>query len=88
MNDETQMITKETTTKETTKVPGDCKDDVTHKSESGILSISIRGWLSLIVVYTVCLMSVFKLEVKEPLYTMCGMMIAFYYAQNKQPNKP
>lgn len=63
-------------------------DDNTKKDESALMSISIRGWLALIVIFTVCLMSLMKIEVKEPLYTMTGMMIAFYYAQNKQPPKP
>lgn len=76
MDDETQLIKKPVV-----------DDNNINKSESGILSISIRGWLALIVIFTVCFMSATGVEVKEPLYTMCGMMIAFYYAQNKQPNK-
>lgn len=76
MTDDTQIITKQPT------------DDKTKGTESAAMSISIRGWLALIVIFTVCLMSVMKVEVKEPLYTMTGMMIAFYYAQNKTPSTP
>ena len=62
-------------------------DNHTVMPNSQLMSVSIRGWITLIVVFTVCLMSVMKIVVVEPLYTMTGMIIAFYFGQNTN-NKP
>lgn len=76
MSDETQSITKSPV------------DNKTVNPESQLMSVSIRGWLALLSVFTVCLMSLLKIPVTEPLYTMTGMMIAFYYGQNKPAIPP
>lgn len=52
--------------------------------ESRIMNVSMRGWIALIVVLTVCAMSVMNLEIREPLYTLAGMVVGFYFAQQKQ----
>lgn len=52
---------------------------------SVLFGISLRGWIAVIIVLTVCVMSILALEVKEPLYTLAGMVIGYYYAQNKKP---
>lgn len=74
MTDDTQIITKPNTQP---------IDNSTKTTNSQLLSVSVRGWITLLVVFTVCLMSVMKIEIKEPLYTMTGMIIAFYFGQNK-----
>lgn len=51
---------------------------------SRIWGVSLRGWVTLIIVYTVCLMSLFQMDVKEPLYTLAGMVIGYYFAQEKK----
>lgn len=54
---------------------------------SVILGVSVRGWIAIFIVLTVCGMSWMKLEIKEPLYTLAGLVIGFYFAQatNKKP---
>lgn len=53
---------------------------------STIWGVSLRGWISLIVVLTVCLMSASNVEVKEPLYTLAGLIVGFYFGQNQKKN--
>ena len=62
-------------------------DETTTKTtdHSRIWGVSLRGWVTLIIVYTVCLMSLFQMDVKEPLYTLAGMVIGYYFAQEKKP---
>lgn len=50
---------------------------------SRIFGVSLRGWIALGVVLTVCAMSVLMIEVKEPLYTLAGLIVGFYFGQNK-----
>lgn len=55
--------------------------------ESSIFGVSLRGLIALVVIATVCVMSVAGVLVQEPLYTLAGMIVAFYFGQNqKQPN--
>jgi hypothetical protein len=51
--------------------------------ESQLFYVSLRGWISLIVVTTVCVMSYQQLEVKEPLYTLAGLIVGFFFGQSK-----
>lgn len=51
---------------------------------SVLFGISLRGWIAAVIVLTICVMSVLSLEVKEPLYTLGGMVIGYYYAQSKK----
>jgi hypothetical protein len=73
MNEETQITTKPE------PEPG---------AHSVIFGVSLRGWIALIVVLTVCGMSAWQLEIKEPLYTLAGLVIGFYFAQSKQQKTP
>lgn len=58
-------------------------------TESKIFGISLRGAICLIVVLTVCAMSGLGIKIEEPLYTMVGSMIGFYFGQKeKNPPKP
>lgn len=52
-----------------------------EKVESKVYGVSIRGWLAVILVSTVCIMSGLGIEVKEPLYSMVLLAIGFYYGQ-------
>lgn len=52
--------------------------------ESQAFNISVRGWIALLVVTTICVMSLLSREIKEPLYTLGGMIVGYYYAQKKQ----
>lgn len=60
------------------------KIDTKENRDSHFLKISIRGWLAIIVVVTVCIMSFLLIEVKEPLYTLAGLIVGFYFGQNQK----
>lgn len=69
MTDNTEIITK---------------PDAPKKIDSSkIFNVSLRGWITLMITGTVCVMSVYALEVKEPMYTLVGMVVGYYFAQNK-----
>jgi hypothetical protein len=58
----------------------------TENSDSKIANVSLRGWISVIVITTVCVMSGLQIEVKEPLYTLAGLVVGFYFGQNQKKN--
>lgn len=69
-----------------TKSPFDPKDP--HHVESRIGGLSVRAIIVSLVVVTVCVMSVMAKEVKEPLYTLVGLTVGYYFGQNmKTPGK-
>ena len=51
--------------------------------DSAFFGVSVRGWLALALVLTVCVMSGYGLEVKEPLYTMSALACGFYLGQKR-----
>lgn len=55
-----------------------------YYDSSTIWGVSLRGWIALLVVITVCVMSGFKIEVNEPLYTLAGLIVGFYFGQNQK----
>jgi 5-bromo-4-chloroindolyl phosphate hydrolysis protein len=55
-------------------------------NESKFLGVSIRGWLAVFIVSTVCFMSVRQIAVIEPLYSMAMLALGFYFGQ-KSGNK-
>ena len=52
------------------------------QDESKIFGISIRGFITLLIVITVCVMSVTQLDIKEPLYTLAGLTIGYYFGHS------
>ena len=54
------------------------------KEDSKLFGISLRGLIALIVVLTICAMSFCVVEVKEPLYTLGGLIVGFYFGQNQR----
>lgn len=52
--------------------------------DSSILGVSVRAWLALILISTVCTMSIMGKEVFEPLYTLAGIALGYYMGQKKQ----
>lgn len=56
----------------------------TPKEDSRLFGVSIRGWLAVVLTVTICGMSAFTLEVKEPLYTLGGLAIGFYFGQKSK----
>jgi len=52
-----------------------------NKDESKILGVSLRGWLALLIIFTVCFMSSTGTKVIEPLYSMSTMALGFFFGQ-------
>jgi hypothetical protein len=52
--------------------------------ESKAFGVSIRGWLTLLLTITVCLMSAFDMTVQEPIYTLVGMAMGWYFGQKEK----
>lgn len=50
-------------------------------NESKFLGVSIRGWITLVIVTTVCIIMAAGAEVKEPLYGAFTVALGFYYGQ-------
>jgi len=55
--------------------------------ESQIFGVSIRGWLALMIIGTVCYMSVMIKTVIEPLYSMSMLALGFYFGQATKKEK-
>jgi hypothetical protein len=72
MNDETQILTREEET--------DPKRDQSH-----ICSLSVRALITLLVTITVCVMAFQNKKVEEPLYTVVGLCLGFYFGQRDKP---
>ena len=47
--------------------------------ESKILGVSVRGWITVLTVMTVCVMSYLAKDVKEPLYSLVLLASGFYF---------
>lgn len=74
------------TTRTTTTTPSERDDG------SMLFGVSIRAWLALVIIGTVCAISIIfaiadikagheELKIGEPLYTMAGMALGFYFGQ-------
>jgi hypothetical protein len=46
---------------------------------STLFGVSIRGWVALILVVTVCVMGFLNIEVREPLYSLVLTVSSFYF---------
>lgn len=55
--------------------------------ESKIFGVSLRGWIAVMIVYTVCMMSIYNNEVREPLYTLCTTAVGFYFGSKTSSQK-
>jgi len=53
------------------------------QDNSAIFGVSLRGWIALLVVATVCGMSIANIIVVEPLYTLAGLVVGFYYGHQQ-----
>lgn len=78
MNDQTDTFTK--TTDAPPKAGG-------PEQTSKAFSMSIRAWIALIFVFTVCIMSGLDKTIEEPLKSLALIAVSFYFGQNKQPGK-
>ena len=49
--------------------------------ESKVYGVSVRGWLAVLIISTVCILSFFKIKIEEPLYSLVLVTSAFYFGQ-------
>lgn len=61
--------------------PKDPKKDSVFKI--GDFDVSVRALLAVMLTATVCIMHLWGIEVKEPLYTLSTMAIGLYFGQKK-----
>ena len=61
--------------------------NINESDYSRICGVSIRGWIAVGVVATICAMSVASIEIKEPLYTLGGLIVGFYYGHQQGLSK-
>ena len=47
--------------------------------ESKLFGVSVRGWITVLTVLTVCIMSYLSKDVKEPLYSLVLLASGFYF---------
>jgi len=72
---------KQTTTTQTTVT--ETATGRPKPAESHVLSLSVRSILALVVLVTICYMSIKGTEIKEPLYTLSVAITAFFFGQQK-----
>lgn len=56
-------------------------------NESKIFGVSVRGWLAILTVSTLCGMAVCKIKVDEPFYTIVISIVSFYFGQKSNGDK-
>lgn len=49
--------------------------------ESKIFGCSLRGWIALLMVLTVCMMQSCGIKVEEPLYGLTYMAVGYFFGQ-------
>lgn len=54
-------------------------------TESKLGKISMRAWLALLMVSTMCLMSACEVTIEEPLYSAVLLSLGFYFGQKDKP---
>jgi hypothetical protein len=66
--------------------PSQPQDDnvTTPQGDSRAFGVTIHGWIAIIVIFSVCEMSIMRIPITEPLYTIAAMVVAFYFGQKKQ----
>jgi len=56
-------------------------------NESNVLGVSIRGWLAVVTVLTLCIMAYLGKKVDEPFYTIVISIVSFYFGQKSNGDK-
>lgn len=58
-----------------------------NENDSNLFGVTVRAWLAMLTTVTICLMQSFGMDVKEPLYTLGGMALGFYFGQKSPPKQ-
>jgi len=85
MEDNTEIITKPAAA-EGNPTGGDLGSPP-PKAESHIMNVSVRGIITMGVVFTICFMATRVIKVEEPLYSISFLTLGYYFGQGKT-NKP
>jgi hypothetical protein len=56
-------------------------------ANSHFFNVSVRGWITLMLIGTVCGMGITDKKVVEPLYSLALMAAGFYLGSKTTPNK-
>ena len=56
-------------------------EDLNNGDQSTILKVSVRGWLAILLVYTMCVINSQGIEVPEPLRSAVMIALGFYFGQ-------
>ena len=51
------------------------------------IHISVRGFVGMAVVVTLCSMALQQIEIKEPMYTLGGLVVGFMFGSRKQKDQ-
>jgi hypothetical protein len=78
MEEQTQIITREGNPTE---------KKVSSAKESQVLGVSVRAWIALVLVFTICLLNGIGVDSTEPLRTLAIMAVQFYFT-SKPPASP
>jgi hypothetical protein len=70
-------------TEETTIVSKSHEVSSVKPRDSHLFGFSVRSMIAFMIGGTVCAMSLMGKDVKEPLYTLAGMVVGFYMGAHK-----
>lgn len=56
------------------------------KVSSSFLGVSIRAWVVLMVVVTMCIMAYRQVKIEEPFYSVIIMVVSFYFGKESALN--
>ena len=76
---ETPVATVTSTTTETVK------GDKLPNTESQIVGVSVRGWLAVMLLGTVCVLALWGKEAGEPLRSSALLALGFYFGNARSP---
>ena len=54
------------------------------KDSSKLFGVSIRGWIVILMVITMCGMSIYGINIVEPLYSSILLGLGFYFGQSRK----
>lgn len=62
----------------------DTQSFVRKDDNSKMLGVSVRAWIAVLLVVTICAMSLLSIAVVEPLYSLGMVAVGFYLGQKQK----
>lgn len=56
--------------------------------ESLILGVSLRGWITFLVIYCSCIGVLWSIQLPEQFWQLTYMLVGFYFGQKSRPEIP